>query len=327
MSEATVLCFGEVLFDCIEGDDGAKECFLGGAPANVACGLVKLGVPTAFLGAVGKDALGEQARSQLAAIGVDVSSMETIPSVPTRQVRVKLSATGDRQFVGFAPTNTLAFADTQFLGSTISPRQVAAAQFLVTGTLALAAEPTATTLRNLVQQMHSQGKAILIDANWRPIFWPDTEAAVAQIRPFLEAANFLKLAKEEAELFFSSSDPQVVYGRLWGDVGDRAVVITDGGAPIRYCWHGHLDTIDPPSMAVVDTTGAGDGFVAGWLYQLLTGTPEDYRQPDWQHNCLQFAVVVGALVTTQKGAIAAQPTLEEVTAWLRDHPQRKIKMS
>lgn len=326
MSSAAVLCLGEVLFDCLEIGDGAPQCFLGGAPANVACGLVKLGVPAAFLGAVGEDELGMQAQSQLAALGVDISSMEIVPAVPTRQVRVALSPAGDRQFIGFAPPQAVAFADTQFLGSMIRPEQIAAADFLVTGTLGLATEPMATTLRRLVQQLRAQGKHIVIDANWRPIFWPQPEAAPAQIRPFLETASFLKLAKEEAELFFSSSDPQVVYNRLWGDAGNRAVVITDGGAPIRYYWHGHLGTIVPPAMPVVDTTGAGDGFVAGWIWQLLTGTPEDYRQPAWQQTCLQFAAVVGALVTTAKGAISAQPTLAEVRAWLRDHPQGKIEM-
>ncbi len=324
MSDAAVLCVGEVLFDCLEAAGEPTQCFLGGAPANVACGLVKLGVPTAFLGAVGDDDLGQQARAQLADIGVDVSALEMIAGVPTRRVRVRLDPAGDRQFVGFAPAGTTTFADTQFLGSRVRPEQLDAARFFVSGTLSLAAEPTATTLKNLVAQRVAQGKPLFIDVNWRPIFWPDHEAAPAEIRPFLGHAHFLKLAKEEAELFFSTCDPQAVYRQLWQEAGDRAVVITDGGAPIHYCWHGHTGRIIPPTVPVVDTTGAGDGFVAGWLCQLVAGTPEDYRQPAWQKACLEFATVVGALVTTQKGAIAPQPTLEAVRAWLRDHPQRKI---
>ncbi|XFA73176.1 carbohydrate kinase [Thermosynechococcaceae cyanobacterium Okahandja] len=325
MSDAAVLCLGEVLFDCLEVANEPRQCFLGGAPANVACGLVKLGVPTAFLGAVGDDPLGAQAQAALGAMGVDVSSMETVAGVPTRQVRVRLNSGGDRQFVGFAPEDAPVFADTQFLGSRVRPEQLNAARFLVSGTLGLAAEPTATTVASLVAQLAAQGKPIFIDANWRPIFWPDTATALARIPPFLATAQFLKLAKEEAELFFSSSDPQLLYRQLWGEGGDRAVVITDGGDPIHYCWHGHCGTIIPPALPVVDTTGAGDGFVAGWLYQLVNATPADYRQPQWQQACLEFAAVVGALVTTQKGAITAQPTLAEVKAWLRDHPQRKIE--
>ncbi|WNC23055.1 carbohydrate kinase [Thermosynechococcus sp. PP22] len=324
MSQPTVLCAGEVLFDCLEVPPDPPQCFLGGAPANVACGLVKLRVSAAFLGAVGDDALGEQACAELAALGVNIEAVERVAGVPTRQVRVQLVG-GDRQFVGFAPAGTSVFADMQFSGQQVSPSFLAGAQFFVTGTLGLASEPTATTIEHLVQQLRQNGAFILIDANWRPIFWRDASAAPERIRPFLAQAHFLKLAKEEAELFFSDSDPQVVYRALWGTAPDHAVVITDGDQTIHYCWHENQGELQPPAMPVVDTTGAGDGFVAGWIAQLLQGSPETYRDPQWQAACLEFATVVGALVTTKRGAIAGQPTLAEVTQWLRDHPQRKIR--
>lgn len=326
MSQPTVLCAGEVLFDCLEAPPTPRQCFLGGAPANVACGLVKLGVNAAFLGAVGEDALGEQACAELAALGVNIEALERVAGVPTRQVRVQLVG-GDRQFVGFAPAGTSRFADMQFHGQQVSPSLLARARFFVTGTLGLASEPTATTIKSLVEQLRQKGALILIDANWRPIFWPDPSSAPERIRPFLAQAHFLKLAKEESELFFSDSDPQLVYRALWGITPDHAVVITDGDQAIRYCWHGNQGKLQPPSMPVVDTTGAGDGFVAGWIAQLLQGSLENYRDPQWQTACLEFATVVGALVTTKRGAIAGQPTLAEVTQWLRDHPERKIRMS
>lgn len=324
MSQPTVLCAGEVLFDCLEVPPNPRQCFLGGAPANVACGLVKLGVSAAFLGAVGADALGEQACAELAALGVNIEAVERVAGVPTRQVRVQLVG-GDRQFVGFAPAEASVFADMRFTGERLSSSLLAGARFFVTGTLGLAGEPTATTIQHLVQQLRQKGAFILIDANWRPIFWPDPSSAPERIRPFLAQAHFLKLAKEESEFFFSTGDPQLVYRALWGIAPDHAVVITDGDQAIRYCWHGNQGELQPPSMPVVDTTGAGDGFVAGWIAQLLQGDLENYRDPQWQTACLEFATVVGALVTTKPGAIAGQPTLAEVTQWLRDHPERKIR--
>ncbi|MDM7325848.1 MAG: PfkB family carbohydrate kinase [Thermosynechococcus sp. Uc] len=90
MSQPTVLCAGEVLFDCLEAPPTPRQCFLGGAPANVACGLVKLGVNAAFLGAVGEDALGEQACAELAALGVYIDALERVAGVPRRQVRGQL---------------------------------------------------------------------------------------------------------------------------------------------------------------------------------------------------------------------------------------------
>ncbi|BAY51292.1 fructokinase [Thermostichus vulcanus NIES-2134] len=324
MSQPTVLCAGEVLFDCLEIPPDPPQCFLGGAPANVACGLVKLGVSAAFLGAVGEDPLGERACAELAALGVNIEAVERVAGLPTRQVRVQL-VEGDRQFVGFAPAGTSVFADMQFCGQQVSPLLLTGARFFVTGTLGLASEPTATTIAHLVHQLRQKGTLILIDANWRPIFWSDPRVAPERICPFLAQAHFLKLAKEEAELFFSDSDPQAVYRALWGRAPDHGVVITDGDQAIRYFWHENQGELQPPSMSVVDTTGAGDGFVAGWIAQLLQGTPETYRDPAWQAACLEFATVVGALVTTKRGAIAGQPTLAEVRQWLRDHPQRKIQ--
>jgi hypothetical protein len=108
-----VLCVGDALFDCIANNEakglsmsrvveaGAWTAFPGGAPANVASALVKLGTRAAFAGCVGADGDGDALQSLLEDIGVDISLMQRSETAPTRRVMVERSVDGDRSFAGF----------------------------------------------------------------------------------------------------------------------------------------------------------------------------------------------------------------------------------
>nr|WP_229641449.1 PfkB family carbohydrate kinase [Waterburya agarophytonicola] len=103
-----VICLGEVLFDCLADQTGKTISnvtswtpYPGGAPANVACALAKLGTPSAFIGRVGKDRQGEQLVQLLESIGVDISGVQYDEQAPTRKVYVTRSVEGDRTFAGF----------------------------------------------------------------------------------------------------------------------------------------------------------------------------------------------------------------------------------
>ena len=105
---ARIICLGEILFDCLAKDLGKSVAevsawtpYPGGAPANVASALVKLGTPTAFIGCVGKDARGRELVQLLQSIGVNLSGVQYNSQVPTRQVYVTRSDNGDRTFAGF----------------------------------------------------------------------------------------------------------------------------------------------------------------------------------------------------------------------------------
>ena len=105
-----VICLGEALVDRLGplgGDPAtapAEQCDdrLGGAPANVACALARLGTATAFVGCLGQDAIGEAFVELLTARGVDLSALQRDAARPSRIVLVRRDAAGDRQFGGFA---------------------------------------------------------------------------------------------------------------------------------------------------------------------------------------------------------------------------------
>ncbi|MEM6502871.1 MAG: carbohydrate kinase [Cyanobacteria bacterium P01_C01_bin.89] len=337
-----VLCVGEMLWDCL-GDSaengGAKDkadssnvgsaapdpskienwtAYPGGAPANVACALPKLGVQSALISCLGQDAAGDRLLKILQQGGVNIDGIQRHPA-PTREVYVVRDGTGDRQFVAFGAEgkgeqDTTAFADTQLLPASVPQPLFSSAKFLTLGTLALAYPNSGRAIAHALDLADQYYVPVFLDLNWRPLFWPDPSKAQQTIAPILERVDLLKLSKEEALWMFATDDPAAIAQKLDHLEG---VIITDGANGCRYCLGGHMGDHPGFKAAVVDTTGAGDGFVAGFLSQLLQGGLKTLDDPKRVYRMVVYASAVGALVTQKSGAIAAQPNRTEVENFLR----------
>ena len=311
--DPVVVCLGEALIDRLGppgGDpavDRPVDDRLGGAPANVACGLARLGTPVAFTGRLGQDAIGDAFVRLFAEREVQTSLLQRDANRPSRIVLVRRSPEGERQFQGFAGDEGAGFADQD-----LEPFALPQARWLLIGTLPLASPSSASALLSAVRQARSQDTAIALDVNWRPTFWNATAdpgagpsaAAQAAMQPLLDQAALIKLAREEALWLFNSDDPGVIQQAL----SQRPdVVVTDGAAPVR--WQlaeksGQQAAFQPPT--VVDTTGAGDAFTAGLLHRWDAAPQERIR----------FAAACGALVCGGAGGIDPQPTQAQVEAFL-----------
>ena len=142
-----VVCLGEALIDRLgpPGGDPAVDWpvddRLGGAPANVACGLARLGTPVAFAGRLGQDAIGAAFSRLFAERGVDTSLLQRDAERPSRIVLVRRSSDGERQFQGFAGDQGLGFAD-----QVLEPALLPSARWLLIGTLPLASPDSAAAL-------------------------------------------------------------------------------------------------------------------------------------------------------------------------------------
>ena len=310
---SVVVCFGEALIDRLGppgGDpavDRPVDNRLGGAPANVACGLARMGTPVAFAGRLGQDAIGEAFASLFAERGVDTTLLQRDAVRPSRIVLVRRSLEGERQFQGFAGDEGAGFAD-----QALEPAALPQARWLLIGTLPLATPTSAEALLSALRQARSQGMAVALDVNWRPTFWDPladpvagpSVAAKTAIRPLLQQAALIKLAREEALWFFNTDDPGVIQQAL---PQRPDVVITDGAEPVRWqlgADSGQQVAFQPP--VVVDTTGAGDAFTAGLLHRWDVVPQERIR----------FAAACGALVCGGAGGIDPQPTQAQVEAFL-----------
>ena len=309
-SAPQVLCLGEALVDRLGppgGDpahDGPCDDRLGGAPANVACALARLGTPSAFLGRLGRDAIGAAFAQLFAQRGVDTSALQWDGERPSRVVLVRRDVSGDRQFGGFAG-GAGGFADQALAATELSAALgplLAAARWLLVGTIPLASPAAASALQLACREAAAAGVALALDVNWRPTFWdPDADPAsgplpaqLAVIQPLLVQAALLKCAREEALWLFGTADPAAVSAAL---PQRPAVLVTDGGAPLRWWLGGAVGELPAFRVPVVDTTGAGDAFMAGLLHGLVA-TPDLLAGASTGQalELMRFASACGALV-------------------------------
>ncbi|HEY9752631.1 MAG TPA: carbohydrate kinase [Coleofasciculaceae cyanobacterium] len=320
MNDPRILCLGEVLYDFLADQPGRPleqvdswTPYPGGAPANVACGLSRLGTAAGFIGCIGQDKLGTALVQVLQNAGVNLTGVQLHADAPTRVVYVTRSASGDRSFAGFGNYPTAAFADTHLRADHLPAALFEAAEYLVLGTLELAYPDSRAAIEYALELADRYYLKVLVDVNWRPVFWPDPAQAPGLIHDLISRADFLKLSDEEAEWLFQTTEP----AKIAEQVGSlEGVLVTAGENGCAYDMagnHGHVPAFRVP---VQDTTGAGDAFAAGLLHQLCLQGMQGLLYPGTVHGMVRYACAVGALTTTRPGAIAAQPTALEVDTFL-----------
>lgn len=311
----SVVCFGELLIDFVALETGLTvgeaSGFLkapGGAPANVAVGAARLGHGSAFLGQVGDDPFGHYLEGVLRADQVDTRGLRFSAEARTALAFVSLRADGERSFSFYRNPS----ADMLMRPEDVATDVIDGQTIFHFGSITLIGEPSRSATLAAVEHARSRGLLISYDPNLRMALWQDADAARAGMLAGLEYANIVKMSDEELEFLTGSQNP----GALWRD-GVAIIVVThgQGGATIYTPRERFLS----PGFAVetVDTTGAGDGFVAGLMHGVLTYGGDYARHLD---EIARFANAVGALTTTKRGAIPALPTLAEVEAFLAGHP-------
>ena len=326
MKSKKVISLGEALIDRLGPPGGdpsfdlpVTDCF-GGAPANVACALSRLGVDVSFVGSLGNDAFGKSFKNLLIKRGINITGLQQDNLRPTRIVLVRRDSDGERSFEGFAGDKGLGFADQAILLEKMIkdwPMAIDNAQWLVLGTIPLASEISSNTFLWCIENALHAGIKIALDLNWRPTFWRNkvsTDLAPSldeknKIISILKNVSLIKLAKEEAEWFFNTSNPIEISSSL---PHGPSVIVTDGSNPVSWLINNHSGnsiTISPAK--VVDTTGAGDSFTAGLIYKLLS-VEFDQLSKHMAEEIIQFAIACGAHVCSGVGAIEAQPYREDI---------------
>ncbi len=327
MKKTKVVCIGEALIDRIrnKSNQGFKD-FLGGAPANVASALRKLKIDSIFIGSLGSDDFGKKIIEQFNELEVNLDFLQLNNDSSTRVVNVDRDQYGDRFFSGFEPSLHSYFAD-EALSMKLIEKELLnlekcflRTQYLVTGTNVLSSPISSETIFFLLEQAKKSEVKIVIDLNWREIFWDysnfasDTskKARINLIKNFIDHAHVIKLAKEEATLFFALENPLLISQQM----SKRPdVIITDGENPVSWYINGFQgNTKIPKSQAIVDTTGAGDAFLAGLISQFISfGYPTGELEIQ---ACVSFANACGLLTCQGEGAIEPQPNYEKVSKFL-----------
>lgn len=315
-----VLCLGEILYDYLAQEAGKPIesvtqwlAYPGGAPANVATALVKLGTSAAFIGCIGQDEAGQSLKQILLEKGVNCQGIQEHPDAPTRGVYVLRSLNGDRAFAGFGNQPTDQFADAFLEADQLPIPLFEQAQFLVIGTLELAYPKTRKAVFRALDLANTYNLKVLVDVNWRPMFWPDPEAALPLIHQLWQTVDFLKLSREEAQWLFQTSESGAIAHQLSSVEG---IFVTDGEGTISYYLNDFEGKISAFPMSVQDTTGAGDSFVAGLVHQLCEKGLNHLNDATTVKEIITYACAVGGLTTTRPGAMSAQPDAAEVATFL-----------
>ena len=327
MKKNKVVCIGEALIDRIrnKSNQGFTD-FLGGAPANVACALSKLKIDSIYIGRLGSDNFGKKFITQFNDLEVNLDFLQLDNDSSTRVVNVGRDRFGDRFFSGFEAKSPSYFAD-EALSKKFIENQLPdleklflETKYLVTGTILLASPISSETIFFLLEKAKKFQVKIIIDLNWREVFWDYSSfsseisktARMNLIKKFLNHAHVLKLAKEEATLFFEHENPMLISQKM---SKKPDVIITDGKNPVEWFINGFQGTTETPdSQTIVDTTGAGDAFLAGLISKLISsGYPTNELEIQ---NCINFANVCGLLTCLGEGAIEQQPDYQKVNKFL-----------
>ena len=327
MKKTKTLCIGEALIDRIRNNSNKGFTdFLGGAPANVACALRKLNIDTIFIGRLGSDDFGKKFISQFNELEVNLDFLQIDKDLSTRVVNVDRDQFGDRFFSGFEPSTYSCFADEALCKKLIEKelpnleRVFLETKYLVTGTNVLSSPISRESIFFLLELAKKFEVKVIIDLNWREVFWDFSSfssdisktARCNLIKEFLNHAHVLKLAKEEATFFFEDENPLLISQQM----SKRPdVIVTDGKNPVEwYINRMQGTTVNFDSKKIVDTTGAGDAFLAGLISKMISsGYPSNELEIE---DCVKFASVCGLLTCLGEGAIEQQPDYENVNKFL-----------
>lgn len=311
-----VTALGELLIDFTPAGISTQGniCFErnpGGAPANVLACISKLGGKTAFIGKVGNDMFGHYLAGILKQYNIDTTGLKFSTQANTTLAFVQLDQTGDRSFSFYRNPG----ADTMLDPSEIDYKLIRDSRVFHLGSLSLTDEPSRSATLAALKSAKENACIISYDPNLRPALWKSLQQASEEICSVLGFADILKISEEELEFITGKTDLKKGSFELYDRYGIQVILVTRGA---KGCYFRlKEETGSAPAFtghAVVDTTGAGDAFLGGFLFSFLsqgTGRLDELDRTTLEQTVL-FSNAVACLCTTRKGAIPAMPSLAEV---------------
>lgn len=316
-----IFTLGEALIDFVPSESGLSLAEVsgfykrfGGAPANVAMGLAKLGSGAGFIGKVGKDSFGDFLENKFVEAGVDVNQLRRTDSANTTLAFVSLTKEGDRDFVFYRDPG----ADELLKPKEIDEEALGKARVFHFGSISLTQEESRKATKRAIRVSRNEGVKVSMDPNIRLNLWDDHSELKESVLGLLGKVDILKLSEEEVEFLTGTNDLLSGVTELT-DLGPGPILVTLGESGCLYYYKDNVERLEGHGVEVKDTTGAGDGFMAGFLHKLLEKT-EDLSNIETRDllPALRFGNATGALTTTGYGATSAFPDSVEVENFLKE---------
>ncbi|PMH43259.1 aminoimidazole riboside kinase [Vibrio sp. 10N.286.49.B3] len=307
---AKVWVTGDAVIDLIpDGDNTYLKC-PGGAPANVAVGVARLGGEVAFFGRVGFDPLGKFMKEVLTKEGVNTQNMLLDKKHRTSTVVVDLDENGERSFTFMV----LPSAD-QFLEPNDVP-SFSQGEWLHVCSIALANEPSRSTTINAMKAMKAAGGYVSFDPNLRDDVWSDLSEMKPVVLETIAIADVVKFSDDE--LFYLTNQDNIDAAITWlnQQFTIPLIIITQGKKGALVIVDKIQQLVTGKAVNAIDTTGAGDAFVGGLLNGL--STTDNWLELETLTGIVTQANACGALATTAKGAMTALPNNNQLSNYLNN---------
>ncbi|HCO5973303.1 aminoimidazole riboside kinase [Escherichia coli] len=301
---AKVWVLGDAVVDLLPESDGRLLPCPGGAPANVAVGIARLGGTSGFIGRVGDDPFGALMQRTLLTEGVDITYLKQDEWHRTSTVLVDLNDQGERSFTFMVRPSADLFLETTDLPCWRH------GEWLHLCSIALSAEPSRTSAFTAMTAIRHAGGFVSFDPNIREDLWQDEHLLRLCLRQALQLADVVKLSEEEWRLISGKTQNDRDIRALAKEYEIAMLLVTKGAEGVVVCYRGQVHHFAGMSVNCVDSTGAGDAFVAGLLTGLSsTGLSTDERE---MRRIIDLAQRCGALAVTAKGAMTALPCRQEL---------------
>ncbi len=312
-----LLSLGELLIDMLPQDsqNSAYLPIAGGAPANVAVGYAKLGGKAAFCGGMGDDYFAKQLTNALEQYNVDTEYLFTIEGAQTAMVIVSLDESGERSF-NFYRHQTADLLLTNEHLKLINWDKLSTLHFC-SNTLTNTAIAK-TTVCALKQAKNNQ-KIVSFDVNLRYSLWQNSNDIEQNVHACYAYCDIVKLSRDELN-FLATQRQQSVEAYLQSllELGVKLVFLTDGPAPATVYHNAFTLSEAAPTITAVDTTSAGDAFIAGVLYYLnhsdnAVPLTDKLNDESIVKKALHFGLRCGSKACLAKGAFPALPTQQTLS--------------
>lgn len=318
-----VACVGELIVDFISTTNGvtlerapAFGKLPGGACANVAVGIARLGVASSFFGKVGSDSFGRFLVNELRRRKVDTRGLVFDGVHKTRLAFVSKTRSGERDFEFWEEHP----ADEQLRKKDVLLARITGAAVVHLSSFLLLREPSRSTVFGIARAARREGCTVSFDPNIRFSVWPSRAEARSVLMKMTRLCSILRLNEEEA--CFLSGRRSVDAAATWLlERGPELVAITLGSNGAMIATNGARVREAGIRVKAVDTTGCGDAFLAGVLSELAwvvnrAATISRLSPAELRRICA-FGNAAGAITAMREGGIPALPDRRSVLRCLR----------
>ncbi len=317
-----ISCVGEVLVDflstkrgtTLSGTSGFVKT-AGGAAANVAVGIAKQGIRSAFIGVTGNDPFGQFLRDRLRRERVDISGLRLMKEWKTRLAFVSFTQSGERKFEFWERDP----ADVHLSDTDIDMNELFRSEIVHISSFLLLQDPSRSTAFSVAKQLKRNGCTVSFDPNLRPALWSSQETARKIHIDMIRQCAILKLNETEALFLTKTKNLSSAIKKL-SAIGPDIIVVTMGKTGCL-CWsQGGIVLVPGFAVHTVDTTGCGDAFLASLLCGIVRSKKQSNKLSlsELTQICL-IANAAGAITSMRSGAIDALPRYAEIIKFLKSH--------